>query len=59
MPCWVFLDCGVRHYLKWRRGDNDEPHDRAFLWNMLGLAWTIKNLPELNTLGKAYQKAEK
>ena len=59
MPCWVFLDCSIRHYLKWRRGDKDEPHDRAVLWNLMSLAWTMKNLPELNTLGKAYQKAEK
>ena len=25
----------------------DEPHDRAFLWNIIGLAWTCKNHPNL------------
>lgn len=43
IPLHCFIDSGVRHYLKWRRGDNDEPHDRAFLWNMLGCIWTHKN----------------
>lgn len=42
-----YIDSGVRHYLKWLRGDNDEPHDRAFVWNMLGAIWTQKNLPNL------------
>jgi hypothetical protein len=42
-----YIDSGVRHYLKFLRGDNDEPHDRAFLWNMLGALWTHKNKPEL------------
>jgi len=42
-----FIDSGVRHYLKFKRGDNDEPHDRAFIWNMLGALWTQKNKQEL------------
>lgn len=41
-----YIDSGVRHYLKYRRGDDDEPHDRAFIWNMLGALWTQQNLPE-------------
>lgn len=41
-----YIDSGVRHYFKWLRGDEDEPHDRAFLWNMLGAIWTHNNLPE-------------
>ena len=41
------IDSGVRHYLKWLRGDDDEPHDRAFVWNMLGALWTQKHKPEL------------
>lgn len=36
----TFLDSAVRHYLKFLRGDNDEPHNRAFLWNLVGLLWT-------------------
>ncbi len=50
IPTHCFVDSGVRHYLKWMRGDDDEPHDRAFLWNMFGLLWTIRNHPELDDL---------
>lgn len=39
----TFVDSATRHFLKWLRGDNDEPHDRAFLWNLLGLLWTFEN----------------
>ena len=46
-PLHVFIDSGVRHYLKALRGDMDEPHDRAFVWNMLGAIWTHENRPEL------------
>ena len=41
-----YIDSGVRHYLKCLRGDTDEPHDRAFLWNMLGAIWTHKHKPD-------------
>ena len=47
IPVHCFIDSGVRHYLKFRRGDTDEPHDRAFVWNLLGAIWTHKNKPEL------------
>lgn len=46
-----YLDSAVRHYLKWMRGDDDERHDRAFLWNALCLLWTLRNRPECNNLG--------
>jgi hypothetical protein len=46
IPLHCYIDSGVRHYLKWLRGDDDEPHDRAFLWNMLGALWTQENRPE-------------
>ena len=42
-----YINSGVRHYLKWLRGDQDEPHDRAFVWNMLCLIWTINHREEL------------
>ena len=29
----------LRHYLKHKRGDMDEPHDRAFVWNLLCCIW--------------------
>lgn len=47
IPVHCYIDSGVRHYLKFLRGDKDEPHDRAFLWNMLGVVWTHTNKPEL------------
>ena len=40
IPLHCFIDSAIRHYFKWLRGDKDEPHDRAFLWNMLGAIWT-------------------
>ena len=50
ISCHCYVDSGVRHLLKWLDGWNDEPHDRAFLWNMLGLLWTVKHRPECNDL---------
>lgn len=47
IPVHCYIDSGVRHYLKYKRGDKDEPHDRAFVWNMLGAIWTHENKPEL------------
>ena len=50
IDCHSYVDSAVRHYIKYLRGDDDEPHDRAFLWNLLGLLWTLDNKPELNDL---------
>ena len=47
LPSHSFIDSGVRHLLKYLRGDEDEPHGRAFLWNMLGLLWNDIHHPEL------------
>ena len=48
IPVKRYIDSAVRHYLKWLRGDNDEPHDRAFCWNLMCAIWTCKHMPELN-----------
>jgi hypothetical protein len=48
IPVRCYIDSAVRHYLKWLRGDKDEPHDRAFCWNILCAIWTCKHKPELN-----------
>ena len=45
-PIHSFIDSGVRHFLMHIDGKDDEPHDRAFMWNMLGLMWTMENRPE-------------
>lgn len=47
IPLHCYIDSGVRHYLKWLRGDEDEPHDRAFCWNMLCGIWTHKHRSDL------------
>ena len=46
LPVSCFIDSAVRHYLKLLRGDDDEPHDRAFCWNMLCCLWTILHKSE-------------
>lgn len=48
IPTHCYIDSAVRHYLKWIRGDKDEPHDRAFVWNIMCCIWTCMNKPELN-----------
>jgi len=50
IPLHCYIDSGIRHLLKYVRGDNDEPHERAFIWNMFGLLWTLENKPEMNDL---------
>ena len=47
IPVHCYIDSAVRHYLKFCRGDKDEPHDRAFMWNILCAMWTHKHYPEL------------
>ena len=41
IPTDCYLDSAIRHYLKWRRGDKDEPHDRAFVWNLMCCIWEV------------------
>lgn len=48
IPTHCYIDSAVRHYLKYLRGDTDEPHDRAFVWNILCCIWTCIHKPELN-----------
>lgn len=48
IPVRCYIDSAVRHYLKYSRGDKDEPHDRAFCWNIICAIWTCKHKPELN-----------
>ena len=46
IPVHCYIDSAVRHYLKWVRGDKDEPHDRAVVWNLLCCIWTIQHKSE-------------
>lgn len=52
IPVHCYIDSAVRHYLKYTRGDEDEPHERAFVWNLLCCIWTVKHKPELNEYRK-------
>jgi hypothetical protein len=52
IPTHCYIDSAVRHYLKHLRGDTDEPHDRAFVWNILCCIWTCIHKPEFNDYGE-------
>jgi hypothetical protein len=41
IPVNCYLDSAIRHYLKYRRGDNDEHHDRAFVFNIMCCIWEV------------------
>lgn len=41
IPVYCYIDSAVRHYFKWVRGDRDEPHDRAFVWNLMCCIWEV------------------
>lgn len=43
IPWERYVDSSVRHYWKWMRGDDDENHDRAFVWNIMCLIWTVEH----------------
>ena len=58
IPAHCYIDSAVRHYLKYLRGDRDEPHDRAFCWNIMCCIWTCKNKPELNDYAKHVEESE-
>ena len=59
IPLHCYIDSAVRHYLKFKRGDEDEPHSRAFLWNILGAWWTHINKPEMIDLPFANKEETK
>lgn len=42
IPFSSYIDSMTRHYIKWVDGITDESHDRAFLWNLMCLEWSIK-----------------
>lgn len=45
IPVKSCLDSGIRHLLKWHRGDSDENHASAFMWNIICAIWMMKNKP--------------
>ena len=52
IPESSYIDSAVRHYLKWLRGDDDERHDRAFVWNIMCLIWTHEHITNKQGLTK-------
>ena len=44
LPESCYIDSAIRHYLKWMDGQDDEPHDRAVIWNLICLWWTHENI---------------
>lgn len=47
IPLHCYIDSAIRHFIKFCRGDQDEPHDRAFCWNIVCAIWTYRNKPEM------------
>ena len=43
LPPSCYIDSAMRHYLKYRRGDDDEPHNRAFVWNIMCCIWEVNH----------------
>lgn len=41
IPVWCYIDSAVRHYMKVLRGDTDEPHAKAFVWNIMCCIWEV------------------
>jgi len=52
MDLHCYLSSGPRHFLEYKRGDTDEPHNRAFVWNMICAAWTYIHKPELDDVNR-------
>lgn len=50
IPAHCYIDSGIRHYFKFKQNITDERHDRAVVWNVLGLLYTIRNLKDKDDL---------
>ena len=50
IPAHCYIDSAIRHFIKYSRGDADERHDRAFVWNLVCLLWTVMNKPDMNDI---------
>lgn len=50
LPVNCYIDSALRHYLKFKRGDDDEPHSRAFVWNLMACIWEVDYHEKSNIL---------
>lgn len=41
LPSSCYIDSALRHWFKYKRGDDDERHDRAFIWNIMCCIWEV------------------
>lgn len=48
IPLHCYIDSALRHHLKYLRGDTDENHERARIWNLVCAIWTYQHLPEMD-----------
>jgi hypothetical protein len=58
IPLHCYISSATRHFLKHMRGDTDEPHDRAFVWNLVCAIWTFNNKPELDDINADINKKQ-
>lgn len=53
LPLSMYIGSAIGHLLKYNRGDDDdERHDRAFVWNIFATIWTLTNRPEMDDIRK-------
>lgn len=52
LPIHSFIDSALRHLIKYMRGDADEPHGTAFLWNLMCCMWTMRYHPDMQDIPK-------
>ena len=38
-----FLESSYRHFIAWQRGDDDEDHAIAVIWNIMSYEWHTKH----------------
>lgn len=50
IPTRCYLDSDIRHYIKNGMGLEDEHHDRAFVWNIMCLIWTLEEKPKMDNI---------
>ena len=50
IPIHCYIDSAIRHYIKFCDQWEDEPHDRAFCWNIICAIWTLRVYPELDDI---------
>lgn len=58
IPLSSYMDSALRHFFKVLRGDKDENHKRAFVWNVLCAIDTVTYMPEMNDLPFAKKEGE-